>query len=319
MNTKKMIFFSTGWMPRYDGSDANQLTGGGKYPEETGEGGEIYNFLSFRDNYYGYVSPRQGKIQKRENLEGKIGIEGIGADKKDEYEDNVLVLWVAKSPEKNAGVRLVGWYKNAKVYRSLQRLADDKRRKKSIFGYYAVADAIDCRLLKINERTLRVPTGKNGFGQSHIWYAKKNIAFKNKVLEFIQNSKFGKNSNVYKSFENIEDELDKKVAASLSISPKERRRRLSVARRIPKKTEIISIAYIRNPDVIAEVLSRANGFCEVCKMKAPFLRATDETPYLEIHHEIPLAKGGEDVIENAVAVCPNCHRKAHFGVIAQKN
>jgi 5-methylcytosine-specific restriction protein A len=32
-----------------------------------------------------------------------------------------------------------------------------------------------------------------------------------------------------------------------------------------------------------------------------------------VHHRIPLAKGGEDSVDNAVAVCPNCHRKGHYG------
>jgi hypothetical protein len=30
---------------------------------------------------------------------------------------------------------------------------------------------------------------------------------------------------------------------------------------------------------------------------------------------VPLARGGEDTVENAVAVCPNCHREAHFGTV----
>ncbi len=80
-----------------------------------------------------------------------------------------------------------------------------------------------------------------------------------------------------------------------------------------EKVEVISIAFKRNADVVATVLERANGICEYCKEDAPFLRAKDNTPYLEVHHMIRLADGGEDNIENAIAVCPNCHRKLHFG------
>jgi len=47
---------------------------------------------------------------------------------------------------------------------------------------------------------------------------------------------------------------------------------------------------------------------------APFLRKKDQSPYLEVHHMIQLADGGEDTTENAVALCPNCHRQLHFGV-----
>uniref|UniRef100_UPI003D06D395 HNH endonuclease n=1 Tax=Alcaligenes faecalis TaxID=511 RepID=UPI003D06D395 len=64
---------------------------------------------------------------------------------------------------------------------------------------------------------------------------------------------------------------------------------------------------------MAEVLERASGSCEACKEPAPFKRKSDGTPYLEVHHRIQLAHGGEDTVENAIALCPNCHRKAHFG------
>lgn len=43
---------------------------------------------------------------------------------------------------------------------------------------------------------------------------------------------------------------------------------------------------------------------------------SDGRPYLEAHHVIPLAEGGPDIIENMVALCPNCHRKMH--VLKQK-
>lgn len=69
----------------------------------------------------------------------------------------------------------------------------------------------------------------------------------------------------------------------------------------------------RNPDVVAEVLFRANGICEECNCKAPFNRKSDGTPYLEVHHKISLSDKGEDTVENCIAVCPNCHRKLHYG------
>ncbi len=64
---------------------------------------------------------------------------------------------------------------------------------------------------------------------------------------------------------------------------------------------------------MAYVLKRAKGICELCKKQAPF-KKQDEIPYLEVHHWTPLADGGEDTIQNAAALCPNCHREAHFGM-----
>ncbi|PKF49348.1 HNH endonuclease [Enterovibrio nigricans] len=74
------------------------------------------------------------------------------------------------------------------------------------------------------------------------------------------------------------------------------------------------VCYKRNPDVVAEALIRAKGVCECCKEFAPFTRKKDNSPYLEVHHIVPLAVGGEDTLNNVIALCPNCHREKHFGL-----
>lgn len=106
------------------------------------------------------------------------------------------------------------------------------------------------------------------------------------------------------------------VNASLQDSKESRQLRLSKARRAPRRIARLIYVYERNADVVAEVLLRAHGNCERCKSKAPFLRKTDDTPYLEVHHVIPLAENGEDSVDNAIALCPNCHRYSHHGHIA---
>jgi hypothetical protein len=103
------------------------------------------------------------------------------------------------------------------------------------------------------------------------------------------------------------------VVASSRLSSDERRKRLAVANRKPQRTRLVTTAFQRNPDVVAEVLFSAGGICEVCKKPAPFKRADSDIPYLEVHHRTRLADGGSDTIENAIAVCPNCHREAHYG------
>ncbi|WP_434668019.1 HNH endonuclease [Paraburkholderia sp. A3BS-1L] len=50
---------------------------------------------------------------------------------------------------------------------------------------------------------------------------------------------------------------------------------------------------------------------------APFLRQGG-TPYLEFHHIVQLADGGEDTAENAVAAGQNCHHQAHSCAPAQE-
>ena len=101
---------------------------------------------------------------------------------------------------------------------------------------------------------------------------------------------------------------------SLQDTSERRRSRLKTALKAPARIPVVLFAYVRNPDVVAEVLYRANGYCEQCKSAAPFLRGKDGSPYLEVHHIVKLADGGEDTVENAIATCPNCHRKLHYGI-----
>lgn len=112
----------------------------------------------------------------------------------------------------------------------------------------------------------------------------------------------------------VSTEFDKAVGKSLSDTIARRRKRLQDAPKKPPRVPIIILGFARNPDVVAEVTLRAKGKCEGCKEKAPFLRLKDGTPYLEVHHIKQLAHDGEDTVENAIALCPNCHRESHYGV-----
>lgn len=103
------------------------------------------------------------------------------------------------------------------------------------------------------------------------------------------------------------------VRKALADSPDRRQARLRRAARTPVKVKVVTETYIRNADVVAEVLYRASGVCERCHEPAPFKREKDGTPYLEVHHRKQLSDGGEDTVENAIALCPNCHRYLHYG------
>lgn len=122
-------------------------------------------------------------------------------------------------------------------------------------------------------------------------------------------------ANPNKEIKGYLQELEEKVKHSQKLSKLERSERLKKTNKTPETIQITQRVFKRNPDVIAEVLDRANGICEVCRTQAPFIRASDGTPYLEVHHKKLLAQGGDDTVDNAIAVCPNCHRKAHYGSI----
>jgi predicted HNH restriction endonuclease len=114
--------------------------------------------------------------------------------------------------------------------------------------------------------------------------------------------------------DHVEAELQVEVARSLAGGAAARLERLATAPKLPERIQVVSLAFRRNADVIVEVSKRADGKCEECHAPAPFLRRSDGSPYLEVHHRKMLSDGGEDTVANALALCPNCHRKLHFGM-----
>ena len=79
----------------------------------------------------------------------------------------------------------------------------------------------------------------------------------------------------------------------------------------PGKRDIVTPQYIRSAELAEFIKRLAEGKCDLCENPAPFF-TRGNIPYLECHHILWLSEGGEDSIENTVALCPNCHRKMHF-------
>jgi len=69
--------------------------------------------------------------------------------------------------------------------------------------------------------------------------------------------------------------------------------------------------YHRSEAIRIYVLRRADGMCEACRQDAPFTTAAGH-PYLEPHHIRKLSDGGPDHPHWVIALCPNCHRRAHY-------
>jgi len=120
-----------------------------------------------------------------------------------------------------------------------------------------------------------------------------------------------KNENFNQNLE--AGEFEKQVSNSLKNSHTKRLKRLQASDKKPKTKKVTIKVYIRNPDVVAEVLYRAKEICQHCKKPAPFKRDTNGLGYLEVHHIEPLSENGDDTVENSIALCANCHRHAHYG------
>jgi hypothetical protein len=173
----KYLFCNTGWMESYQGnSKADQISGGGSYVTEEGMGHEVCNFYSYKGNAYGYVQPAGGQ---RSASAGSIKLENIvngNASKDDDFVEGVLVIWTAKRPE--GGTFVVGWYKNATVFREYQNFKSTPalHLKNGLNGYRIHARFEDVKLLSVDERTNQVPRKTQGsIGQSNVWYGDSEI------------------------------------------------------------------------------------------------------------------------------------------------
>lgn len=180
----KMVFLNTGWMDFYSGIIGDPITGGGKHVDNEGWGGEMFNFRPFKNRLYGYVQP---KIDKKYQNPSTIKLEKIGGLKTDEKLNNVTVVWTASNPN-NGGTYIVGWYKNATVYRYQQSSPKNSKRKykKIPLNFYATAKSEDATLLHVDERVVKIRRQeKKWMGQSNVWYADKNPDFVKLVKDYI--------------------------------------------------------------------------------------------------------------------------------------
>ena len=174
-----VIFCNVGWMERYQGlRDGDQIVGGGSYVKEEGRGHEICNFAPNRNVLYGYVQPPGAQID----------IERIGASAGDESISGVTVIWTATRP--TGGTAVVGWFKNATVFREYQKFPKPPaiQKQNGIDGYWIRAPSDQANLLPVDERTLEIPRQvKGGMGQANVWYADKpeSASIVKRVLDLV--------------------------------------------------------------------------------------------------------------------------------------
>jgi len=195
----KLLFLNIGWMKNYRGlKDGDRIEGGGNFVTQNGFGHEVFNFQPINGKMFGFVEPKTTSARHGRNSLHLEKIEQSAAGK--DQIDGVLVIWTALQPE-TKGTLIVGWYKNATVYRNEQ--SDIKRPfNNENLGYFIEANGKDCVLLAENYRTKKVPRmGKGWMGRSNIWYANypNVINYRQGVFDYINENSSPANdvSNVY--------------------------------------------------------------------------------------------------------------------------
>lgn len=107
------------------------------------------------------------------------------------------------------------------------------------------------------------------------------------------------------------EEEARRVRSARGLSDEDLAARAKAAAKTAGSRPVTGQQFERDPYVVEYVKRHAAGVCDLCEARAPFVTA-DGLPYLEVHHIVWLARGGEDSIGNCVALCPNCHRKMHL-------
>ena len=293
------LFCNVGWMKYYQGqNDNDKIGGGGSYVDRERHGFEVCNFVPYENQIYGYVQPPSGRLG--ENIKSgtdeyfsrsKININRLGAKKNDDFIENVNVIWTATHSDR--GRVIVGWYKNATVYRKYQKFdqAPPCHKTNNIDGYRIVAEKSNCKLLPIEQRNIQIPKGvKGGMGQANIWYADKpeSKKIRDKVLMVIGLS----GVHVYP------DEIDPQEPL------------IEGARR-----KVTVNAYERNVKAREKCLEEHGYRCSVCKMCFEEYYGDIGRGFIHVHHRKELSSiRGEyevDPIKDLCPVCPNCHAMLH--------
>lgn len=107
-------------------------------------------------------------------------------------------------------------------------------------------------------------------------------------------------------------DFDDEVRQACELSERELMKKLRKTQsdEVGKATRQVEV-FERNPYVVAAALKKSKGRCGCCGNEG--FEREDGSVYLEVHHVKRLADGGADKLENAAAVCPNCHRELHHG------
>lgn len=263
----EVLFCKVGWSLSYNGDINDKPVNGGAYNINR-IGHEIHNYKSFNGIYYGYV----------QSVKDIIRIEKIGADTTDEKAENVLVVWCATKP--SGGQVIVGWYKNASVYREHQIVPEDAMQERSLkdHDFYNIK-ATDICLLPEAERKYVI----EGFGQSNVWYG--NDGIKERVLEYI--------NNYSKDYENRISKIEKQIA---ELSGEE-------------KEDIVKIRI--NQDKFRKLLLEKYSKCCLCGVTCEdFLISSHLKPWRESDKKEKLEVG------NGLLLCPNHDKLVDKGFIS---
>ncbi len=282
-----MLLCNVSWMKRYEGVTRDDVPRhGGKYVNEHGFGHEAINVKPHNGKVYGFVQVNTidiGRLDRRatDKVEG------------------VLVLWRARSTR---GAVIVGWFKNATVFRKRQPAIKGRQFQhdgETIKPEWIIeANEKDATLVPADERFFSVPVSHKGFGsQTFVSFLNRDdlkevTAFKEKLLLYISQ---------------VENGLKPTPLAEEVKTP---------ARFFEGATQEISVnAYERNPFARRQCIEHYGCRCAVCGFDFEKVFGQRGQGFIHVHHLKPLSTIKRiyeiDPIKDLCPICPNCHAMIH--------
>ena len=327
--SERVLFCNIAYMKYYDSfHDEEKSVNGGQYIIDTGDAFEKYNFYRCEDGMVkGFVETKYiGEYDDKDGTLEQLHIENIDQQYKNLDEiDRVTVVFCTKNPNKDVDTTvIVGWYKNAKVYR------DRKEYLRRIFNIEAKFK--DVVLVPEHERNYIIPQAKSnqddiGFGQANVWYANKeeHKSFVSDVLDYIDKYCEEKLERESKRINSREDDTLNEVINTQKFSNNKSFHYSNelVLRQEPRVNSQGVLVYKRDRQKANNAILHSNHRCEINHDHISFKRKSDGLPYMEAHHLIPMAQQdlfeySLDVEENIVSLCSQCHNEIHYGENADK-
>ena len=295
----KLLFAHISWMPKYSGNKSESIDSTHRWVLQNDEtqAGERSNFKSVKGQLYGYVPVGQ---KPNGGTPDQIKIDRIGGNKNSDFVDGVTVVWFANNPIGRKKAYVVGWYRNARVFRQSQN-------GNGPAGYRISCKSSDATLVPDDVRTFQIPHKQSsegrqlgfGYGQSSIWYADDATTnFIDGLVGYID------------SFDQFLTGKGELQASQLGDAIDDLGQP-DIGNENPKRSTHSSTYIVRDDRVRKRVLTRAQGRCEHCGELG--FKRSDGSHFVEAHHIISLAEQGPDTLDNVIALCPNHHREAHFG------
>lgn len=293
------LFAHVSWMPSYTGDAGEPVFSTHGWVVSGNDAHERWNFVPVGDTLYGYVP-----IRAKQDAPGEIHIERFGVDKRDSFVDDITLIWFANDPENPKLAYVVGWYRNARVYREAHFQDMDTLNAREF--RISCADG-NQTLLSENARKFLIPHSRSklgmelgyGYGQSSLWYASDaSQEFLDSIEEYINTVDQVSPKDKMKVVPHVADAINDLDDDGLGAENPDRRQNNG-------------FVIVRDPRVRKRVIKRARGRCEYCG-ELGFQRP-DGSHFIEAHHILSLAKQGPDTLKNVIALCASHHREAHFG------